>query len=239
MNELNEEQYNQLPDFLKDTYKKDGDVYKNAAVMTLKGTLNSLDGKVKDFEKQIADSKAAEQERITQAQQEAYEKAKKENNIEDILKLERQKLDDEKRRMDESANQFNERMKKVAENQRKSIASSFASSLATDKGKMAFERLIEPFIEFDPMSGEETYLNQDGSASSLNREQFMAEIKKDALFASLLKADIHTQGGGNMNGSTTGSANGKKFNEYNSQELVQMRRENPEQYTRLRDEFYS
>ena len=129
-------------------------------------------------------------------------------------------------------------MKSAATSQQKSIAQSLSSELATPKGKAAFERLIAPYIKVDPMTGQETYLNDDGSASSLNREQFIADVKSNDLFASLVKADIHSSGGGNVNGAGSGSANGKKFNEYNGQELVQMKRDTPHLYEQLRNEYY-
>ena len=49
-------------------------------------------------------------------------------------------------------------------------------------------------------------MNDDGSASSLNRDQFVLEVKKNELFSSLVKADINVNGGGGMNGNGGNSA---------------------------------
>jgi len=207
MNEYSQEQFDQIPDFMKEDYVKDGDVYKHAGVMKMKGTLNDLNGKfesqkneseqlnsrLSEFEK----SKAAE---IEAAKTEALEKAKKDNNVDEILRIEREKIEDEKRRLEISSSEFTSRMNEVAQNQKKGIAQSLTSELATDKGKAAFNRLISDYIQVDPATGLETYLNDDGSASSLNREQFIAEINKNELFSSLVKANINVDGGGNMNG---------------------------------------
>lgn len=238
MKELTNEQYEQLPDFVKDDYTLEGETYKHAGVLKMKGTLDGMNSKLTQFEQKREAERKAEQERIDQARLDAYEKAKKENNVDEILRIEREKLEDEKRRINETSTQFDERMKSAATSQQKSIAQSLSSELATPKGKAAFERLIAPYIKVDPMTGQETYLNDDGSASSLNREQFIADVKSNDLFASLVKADIHSSGGGNVNGAGSGSANGKKFNEYNGQELVQMKRDTPHLYEQLRNEYY-
>lgn len=214
MNELTKEQYEQVPEFLKDDYVLDGEAYKHAGIVKMKGTLNDLNGKLEtqkgEFNtlsgrlSEFEVNKAAE---IEQARADALEKARKDNNVDDILRIEREKLEDEKRRIDESSSAFDSRMKTVADNQKKSIAQSLSSELATDKGKAAFNRLIADYISVDPSTGLETYLNDDGSASSLNREQFILEIKKNELFSSLVKADINVNGGGKMNGGDASSAN--------------------------------
>lgn len=214
MNELTKEQYEQVPEFLKDDYVLDGEAYKHAGIVKMKGTLNDLNGKLEtqkgEFNtlsgrlSEFEVNKAAE---IEQARTDALEKARKDNNVDDILRIEREKLEDAQARIDESAGAFDLRMKTVADNQKKSSAQSLSSELATDKGKAAFNRLIADYISVDPSTGLETYLNDDGSASSLNREQFILEIKKNELFSSLVKADINVSGGGKMNGGDASSAN--------------------------------
>ena len=213
MNEYTQEQFDQVPEFMQADYVKDGEVYKHAGVMKMKGTLNDLNGKLEarngEYESlngrltEFESSKAAE---IEQARTDALEKAKKDNNIDDILRIEREKLEDERRRLELSSTEFSERMNGVAANQKKNIAQSLASELATDKGKAAFNRLIADYISIDPVTGLETYLNDDGSASSLNRDQFILEVKKNELFSSLVKADINVNGGGGMNGNGGNSA---------------------------------
>lgn len=207
MKELTSEQYEQLPEFVQEDYVQDGGGYKHAGVMKMKGTLNDLNsklesqknengelsGKLSEFEK----VKAAE---IEQARIDALAKAKKDNNVDDILRIEREKLEDERKRLELSSNDFNSRMQGIADNQKKATSQSITNELATDKGKKAFNKLIGEYISVDPATGVETFLNDDGSASSLNREQFVVEIAKNELFSSLVKADIATLGGGKLNG---------------------------------------
>lgn len=217
MNEYTQEQFDQVPEFMQTDYVKDGDVYKHAGVMKMKGTLNDLNGKLESQKgeynqlngrlTEFESSKAAD---IEAATAKALEKAHKDNDIDAILKIEREKLADEKKRIDETSGAFDLRMKAAADNQKKSIAQSLASELATDKGKKAFNRLIESYISVDPATGLETYLNDDGSASSLDREQFILEVKKNDLFSSLVKADISVDGGGGMNGNNGNSVTNNK-----------------------------
>lgn len=213
MKELTSEQYEELPEFVREDYVLDGESYKHAGVMKMKGTLNDLNSKLETQKSEYGQlnnrlsefeqSKAAE---IEQARADALAKAHKDNNVDDILKIEREKLEDERKRLELSSTEFSERMQSVADNQKKSIAQSLTSEIATEKGKKAFNRLIESYIDVDPVTGLETYLNDDGSASSLNREQFIAEIAGNELFSTLVKADISASGGGNMNGNNGSGA---------------------------------
>ena len=238
MKELNEDQYNQLPEFVQEDYVLDGDSYKHAGVLKMKGTLNDLNGKLESqkgeynqLNSRLSEFEQNKKAEIEQARADALEKAKKENNVDDILRIEREKLEDEKRRIDETVGSFNERMQTVAKNQEATIASSLSSELATTGGKKAFERLIAPFISVDPMTGLETYLNDDGSASSLNREQFIVEIKKNDLFSSLIKADIHTRGGGGLSGNG-GVSDPKDPKKMTSKERVEFKQRDPEGFKR-------
>ncbi|AXQ65844.1 MAG: putative capsid scaffold protein [Caudoviricetes sp.] len=92
---------------------------------------------------------------------------------------------------------------------RSSIVADLAASMATDKGSKAFKALIASRIDIDAESGKVTYLNEDGSASSLDLAGFKAELMKDDSLSPLLKADIVTNGGGNLNGNNDGSASVK------------------------------
>jgi len=213
MEEYSKEQFDQMPEFMQSSYSLDGDVYKHAGVVKMKGSMNDLNAKLEtqkgEFNNlngrltEFESSKAAD---IEAATAKALEKAHKDNDVDAILKIEREKLTDQQTRFDESAKSFDTRMKEVATNQKKNTAQALTNELATDKGKAAFKRLIESYIEIDQVTGVETYLNDDGSASSLNREQFISEIAKNELFSTLVKANINVNGGGNMNGDGGGSA---------------------------------
>lgn len=212
MSELSKEQYEQLPDFIRDDYTEVDGTYKHAGMLKVKQTANELDTRAKELESKygevsgrLTEFEKGEAEKLEAARKEAYEKARKEGNTEELEKQWQEKLQDAERRAGESEKKYQERMSGLAVKQQKAIAAEL-SEYATPAGKSAFKRLIESQIKVDPETGEETYLNEDGSASSLNREQFIAELKTSETFKPLLAADIATQGGGDVNGNGQGSA---------------------------------
>ena len=84
---------------------------------------------------------------------------------------------------------------------RSALVSDLAAELATEKGSRAFKALVQSRIDVDAETGKVTFLNDDGSASSLDLNGFKAELMKDDSLSPLLKADLVTQGGGNVKGS--------------------------------------
>ena len=198
MAELNAEQFEQLPDFIKTDYVQDGEVYRHVAeakVSKLKSSLDGLDSKLKEFERK-------QQEEIQRAEQAALEKLKKEGKVDELLA-------DVERRNGETVKQFNERIERLTNQikteKRSAILSELAGEMATDKGAKAFKKLIESRIEVDAETGKVTFLNDDGSASSLDLAGFKAELLKDESLEPVLKANVVTSGGGMANGSSGGS----------------------------------
>jgi len=123
---------------------------------------------------------------------------------------------DYERRMGETKKQYEERIEKMSaaakSDKRSAIVTQLASELATDSGKKAFSRLIESRIDYDPETGKTIFLNEDGSASSLDLAGFKAEIEKSDLFESLVKAPVNrggdAQGGNNDRGGASRSGTG-------------------------------
>ena len=194
MADLTAEQFEKVPDFLRADYVQDGEVYRHASdlkVGKLKSSLDGLDQKLKEFEK-------GEQAKIEAAQAAALEKLKKEGKVDEILA-------DAERRIGETQKQFNERFERMANQikteKRSALVSDLAAELATDKGSSAFKALVQSRIDVDAETGKVTFLNDDGSASSLDLSGFKAELMKDDSLSPLLKADLVTQGGGNVKGS--------------------------------------
>jgi len=87
-----------------------------------------------------------------------------------------------------------------------SIVAALAAELATETGSKAFQRLVASRIDVDAETGKVTVLNDDGSASSLDLAGLKAELGNDPSYAPLLKSGVVTFGGGNANGSQSGSA---------------------------------
>jgi len=241
MSKLTEEQYSELPEFLKNDYVKDGDGYSHAGLLKVKGTADDLDKQAKLTAAELAEYKKNEAERISQAELKAYEKAKAEGNTEEIESRLTQKIADAEKRATESENQFKERMKKLAEKQKSALAAELASKYAVKGGSDAYKMLVSRYIEIDPETDEVTFLDDSGRATSLKQADFEVELKKNALLMPLTKADIATDGGGNSNGSNNqgGSASNKKFNEMSGAELVALRKDDPQRYDQLKAAYYN
>lgn len=249
MSELTQEQFDELPDFAKDAFTQNGDVYIPAKDAKLKSTLDELDGKYKEalknsesFESRLAEIEKAKQEEIEAAQLEAFEKAKKEGNVDAVEERWQQKLSDaEKRKNDELTAlqaKLDDLANRIKTEKRNAIVSDLASEIAVPKGSKAFKLLVANRIDVDPSTGELTFLDENGSATSLDLDGFKGELEKDELFAPLLKSGIVTSGGGNANGSGGSAGQNRKFNEFSAQELVNMRRSDPAKYDRLKTEFH-
>lgn len=158
--------------------------------------------RLSEFEKNQKDA-------IEKARQEALEEARTKGDVKAIEERYQQQMDDLQKRYSETEAQYKERMDKMAatikEDKKRAIISELAED-ATDKGRKAFKALIAGRVDIDPETGKETFLNEDGSASSLDIAGFKAEIMKDESFSPLLKADVVTNGGGNANGSNGGGS---------------------------------
>jgi hypothetical protein len=195
--DLTQEQFEQLPDFVKGDYEQDGDVYRHAGFLKVKRTANELDAKLKETSGRLSEYEQKQSERQAEAERKALEKLKAEGKVDEILA-------DAERRIGETTKQFNERIDRMANQikteKRSSVVSDLAE-LATDKGRVAFKKLIASRIDVDAETGKVTYLNDDGSASSLDLAGFKAELLKDDSLSPLLKGDVVTTGGGNVNGS--------------------------------------
>lgn len=208
MADLNKEQFEQLPDFLKDSYKADGEVYRHESdfkVASLKSSLDGLDGKLKETTGKLTEYEQKQSERQAEAERKALEKLKSEGKVDEIIA-------DAELRIGETKKQFEARIEKMTnqiKTEKRSALVSELSEMATPRGKAAFKKLIASRIDVDAETGKFTFLNEDGSASSLDLAGFKAELMKDDSLSPLLQADIVTNGGGNLNGNNDGGASVK------------------------------
>jgi hypothetical protein len=194
--DLTAEQFEQVPEFLKGDFEQFGEVYRHKTegkVNTLKQSLDSLDVKLKERERM-------ESEKLRDAEAKALERLKKEGKTDEIIA-------DYEKRLGETQKQFEERINKMVaaakNDKRAAIVADLSAELATDNGKKTFARLVESRIDYDPETGKTIFLNEDGSASSLDLAGFKAEISNSDLYAPVLKAKVNSGGfarGSNNNG---------------------------------------
>jgi len=215
MADLTQEVFDTLPGAVKDDYELSGEVYvtkDSLKVDSLKASLDNLDVKLKGKESELAGLTSAEADKIAAAEKAAYDKAVADNDYETINKKLQEQIEDANRRAGESELKYQERLGGIAKDKELVIVSEISQS-GTDTGKGTLKRLLKGYVKVDAETGAETYLNDDGSASSLNKQQFIESLKTNDLFKPLLKADVSTTGGGNANGS---NGNGSAFTKENT-----------------------
>lgn len=229
MSKYTQEQYDELPEFMKSDLVKDGDFYVHSQVVSLKQSLNSLDSKMKgevsSLNEQLRERIEAEEKIAEQARQEAYEKAKAENNVDEIMRIEREKMEDAQRLLDEQKEAFETEKQSLSASHLNNVASRLAKELATPAGSKAFEQLIKHRLKVNHL-GQVDFLNDDGSASSLDEEQFKERLKGESIFSPLLSAGIVSSSPNLINGSNGGSATTKNPKDMTSAERLQLKNEN-------------
>jgi len=215
MADLTLEQFEQVPDFLKTDYTEVDGAYKHIGLMTVKKTADELNGKLKATETSLADVNGRldgfeelKSKQLQEAREKALLEAKEANNVDDILRLEREVLADERKVLLGEREEFDVIKTTLAEDKKNSLADKMGA-FATKDGLAAFTRLVKDFIFVDKDTRQVTLLNDDGSASSITDvELFIKESEKKTLFKPLMKASITTEGGGLANGSQDGRASG-------------------------------
>lgn len=216
MADLTQEQFDQLPDFAQADYAKDGDVYKHQGMQKLKTSLNDLDSKTKgqisDLTSRLDDYDKTKAEEIEAAKVEALKKAKTSGDVDAVEQRYQEQMADLAKRHETELNALKESNEKITNASRSdkinATVSELASRLATDAGAPAFKALVKGRIDADAESGNIIFKNVDGSASTLDLNGFLEEISNDEAYAPLIKADIATSGGGNVNGNGSGGSTG-------------------------------
>ena len=195
-----------------------------------KSKFDEISSKLSSFEEQ----KKAE---VEAARLEALEKAKADG---DTSVFQQQFEDSERRRLEETQSlqeQLQSLKDGIANEKKSAFLSDFVTDISVKGGEQALKALLSSRVKFDD-NGNKIYLDADGSATSLDDEGFKKEVQADITLAPLLQSGIVTQGGGNANGSGGSVATNRKFNEYSSSELVDLKNKNPSSYERLKNEFY-
>lgn len=210
MAELTQEQFDQVPEFIKGDYEQVGEVFRLKAegkAEALKASLNALDGKYKGLEKTVADIESAKAAEIEAAKAEALEKARTKGDVAAIEKRYQEQMADLEKRSGETIKQYEDRMERLTgsmkESKRDAVVESLASKLNVfDKSRKVFDKLVRERIDYDPESGKVTYFDDQGGALSVDTAGFLAELEKDEGLFPLRQAP-QTKGG-QANGNYSG-----------------------------------
>ncbi len=222
MSDLTQEQYEQLPEFIRDDYKEVDGVYKHAGLVKVKQTANELDTQLKaskksneELSEQMNAFEQKKQDEIEAATALALKNAKTDKDVEEIERIHNQKMDDLKIRVQQETRDTiaQETAQAIAKEKAQKTASRIAEAIAVDDD--ALELLTSAFdkrIKFND-EGAVTFMNEDGTASSLDEAGFLAEVQAAPRYKRLRKAKVTTTDSGKANGS--GNGGGRTANDAN------------------------
>lgn len=215
MSDLTKEQYEQLPDFVRDDYTEVDGVYKHAGMMKVKGTLNDLDSRLKSkdtefnaLNERLTQFEQTKAQEIEQARKDALEQAKSKGEVESIEQLYQEQMADLEKRTEQRVRSEVEQEYTLKEvNNKAQIELTELVHGLKPKDDFA-KRLIQDHLKNRQKveDGKIIYLNEDGSASSLDKAGLLKELQESPMFKSLTSYTPPSQGGGNMNGTNGGSA---------------------------------
>lgn len=207
------EDFEGLPDSVKADYELSGEQYvtvDSLKVTGLKTSLNSLDAKMK--ESQTA-AELSKEEAVKEARETALEEAHKKNDSAEIIRLEREKFDDElNRRLAEKEEEVTKGFTvKQAEDALSADIKLLAAEYAVrESSKPILELVLSQKMKLDE-NGKRNYFGDDGSALSItDLKAFGEEFSKSPAVADLVKGEQPSNGGlaeGGSGGSASQSAN--------------------------------
>ena len=209
MADLTEDQFNQLPDFAKDSFQLSGDVYVTVKDAKLKETLNDLDGKYKGAEATIRELGESQAEAIENAKREALEAAKSSGDVKDVERRFTEMMSDLETRKNSEIETIRGEYEALEgttkSSKRQAVLADLRSNLAVfEDSAKAFDKLVAPMIDVDVKTGKTTYLSDDGSATSLDSAGFLDTLRQDSAFSRMRQATPTGSGGIAKGNSNTG-----------------------------------
>lgn len=225
MAELSNEQFEQLPEFVRSDYEKVGDNYRHKSEIEFEGAkasfkqkMDDLGGKLNATSSELQQFKSSQQEAIEAAKKEALEQAKTKGEAKDIIKRYEEQMADLESRLGselESERAEKQKLLDLSKNSaRNSLLAEARSKLKVfDESAKIFNQVVGAMIDIDPLTGKETFLSEDGSATSLDRAGFMAQLEKDPAFARMREASPPSEGGfaRGANSQVGGASSGGSF----------------------------
>lgn len=211
---LTKEDFEALPEKAQAAFVLDGEEYVPVKDAKLKQTLNDVDNKYKELQKQLSTYEEQKKQEIEEARNKAMEEARSKGDVKAIEERYQQQMADLEKRVREEAK--SEAMKEFKTGQAELSANALADKIGltlgvdTESGELIADA-IRKRIKIDPETGEKIFHDAKGSALSIKEDEFIKEVAAEKRFARLVKADLATTGGGNAKGSTGGSASVKQM----------------------------
>jgi len=209
----------------------------------LKNEKHALQNKLGEFETRLTESEKLKAIEVEKALKAGYDKALKDGNSEEAERIKREQIEFERNKAKLEARAEVEKEFKLRELQisAKNDLADIINELnaASPAHKKLLEREIMQRQQIDEETGKIIYLDAGGSATTLDKKGLIASLRDDEVVKLLIKPSHVVENGGLANGSGGGSATTKKFNEYTGAELVELRKNNPNEYERIKKQFYS
>lgn len=216
---IDDDKFNELPEWLKDQYEKTDEGYQSVDSLKLakvKGTADNLDTELKGIKSQyeelnakLTDAEQRKANEIKEAREKALEEATGKGEIDQVKELYAQKMADLeerslKRGREEAMKEFkSESLNKDAQNMRAKLAAELARD---EDSQVAIEMLLNAMIK--PSDDGIEFYDTKGGALSINDVNVYKNdvLKKSPLFKHLIKADHVVSGAGKANGGAGGGS---------------------------------
>jgi hypothetical protein len=221
MKEYTKEQFDSMLPEMQEDYVLDGDSYKHAGVLKMKGTLNDLNGKLESqkgeynqLNGRLSEFESTKAQEIEQARADALEQAKSKGEVADIEKLYEERIADAEKRAS-AATRLEVTQEFALKNVEQQADIELTELVSGLKPKDDFAaRLIKDHLKGRQRieDGKIIYFNEDGSASALDRSGLLTELRESPMFKPLSSWTAPSEGGGLMNGGNKSGAYGKPMN---------------------------
>jgi hypothetical protein len=222
-----------VPEFMQSEYVKDGDVYKHAGLVKMKGTLNDLNGKLdtqkgefNNLNERLTNFESTKAADIEAAKSEALEQARSKNDVDNIEAIYKEKMEDLEKRTAAKVRgevELEYTLKGVQSQAKLELTEMVAAMKPIDDNA---KRFIEDHLKGRQSieDGKIIYYNVDGSASSLDKAGLTSELIESTMFKSLSSYTPPSEGGGLMNGNDGSSApsTSKKYSDMSLKERAKL-----------------
>ena len=198
--------------------------YQHKDTIALANAMKHAKAEREQLKEKLSAFEASQQAAIDKAKADALEEARTKGDVKAIEERYQQQMADLERRVreEERAVVLKEIGEKTSKEKAISIADQIGAALGVDEfAGQNISDLIRSRVTVDAATGKEVYYDAKGSALSVDKKGFMAELKKDPRFKLLIKSEPSTTGGGKTQGSGGGGApSQKKYSEMTLAERV-------------------
>ena len=198
--------------------------YQHKDTIALANAMKHAKAERDQLKEKLSAFEASQQAAIDKAKADALEEARTKGDVKAIEERYQQQMADLERRVreEERAVVLKEIGEKTSKEKAISIADQIGAALGVDEfAGQNISDLIRSRVTVDAATGKEVYYDAKGSALSVDKKGFMAELKKDPRFKLLIKSEPSTTGGGKTQGSGGGGASSqKKYSEMTLAERV-------------------